>query len=383
MQPRRSPGRVDQAVATLALLLVPLCVFLMGCQNANLLTPQQKATISQGIQNGLVKAVTGLGVLSGLTGLDQPIYIYSPEMPGSAPFQAPGATVHLEGSFSGMGRGVQPSIEIVRKHQGHESTSTVSVTSQGQWSADVDLAQGLNVFVARAVLGDQKGPDSNEVAVQADNAPPAGGVAQTAPAPGPASPQQAPAASLADFRDPLDGKGKPRDNFGADGTSGYIDGKWHFGEDIMVPEGTEVYPVASGDIVSYSPNGWSSPGKADNYGVLIRHRTADGRHFIALYGHLLRPKNPDGSIMGEDEIRRLPLRHVGAAESLGVIGQWNWGNHLHLGIYRNPGNESAMPEHPYGLADGTTPPGVEQDGVNSYNNWLDPLDFLKLHKPAL
>jgi len=184
MQPRRSPGRVDRALAALILILLPLCAFLMGCQNANLLTPQQKAAISQNIQTGLVKTVTGLGVLAGLTGLDQPVYIYSPEMPGAAPFQAPGATVHLEGSFSGMGHGVQPGIEITRKHEGRESTSIVSVTSQGQWSADVDLAQGLNVFVARAVLGNKKGPDSNEVAVQADNAP-----VPSAPQPAPSAGQ--------------------------------------------------------------------------------------------------------------------------------------------------------------------------------------------------
>ncbi len=202
MQPRRSPGRVDRALAALILILLPLCAFLMGCQNANLLTPQQKAAISQNIQTGLVKTVTGLGVLAGLTGLDQPVYIYSPEMPGAAPFQAPGATVHLEGSFSGMGHGVQPGIEITRKHEGRESTSIVSVTSQGQWSADVDLAQGLNVFVARAVLGNKKGPDSNEVAVQADNAP-----VPSAPQPAPSAGQSSALPALMELLQGLAGSG--------------------------------------------------------------------------------------------------------------------------------------------------------------------------------
>ena len=108
---------------------------------------------------------------------------------------------------------------------------------------------------------------------------------------------------------------------GSDHGGTYTEGEYHIGVDIAAPEGSAVWPVADGTVISLSYGGWTN-GSTSNYALLVRHTLSNGSNFIALYGHLIIPskkwKNGD---------------KVHINQPIGKVGDWRFGDHLHLSIW--------------------------------------------------
>ena len=128
-------------------------------------------------------------------------------------------------------------------------------------------------------------------------------------------------------------------------------GSQHLGVDMFAPIGTPVRAIADGVVYDISTGGWGR----GNIAVMIKHRLADGRWFIALYGHL---RNSKGLRKGS---------RVQACSSIGMIGPYSYGSHLHFGVI-NPGR---LPHAPYGTSK-----------RGDHNNFIDPLQFLRSRHPG-
>jgi hypothetical protein len=133
-------------------------------------------------------------------------------------------------------------------------------------------------------------------------------------------------------------------------------GAWHLGVDMFTAVGQPVRAIADGVVYEISTSGWG----AGNVAVMIRHRLADGRSFVALYGHI---RNSRNLRVGE---------RIRACQSIGTIGPYRYaGNsHLHFGVVA-PGK---LPRPPYGTSKRA-----------DHNNFIDPVKFLtsqKRHKAS-
>uniref|UniRef100_UPI0040576247 M23 family metallopeptidase n=1 Tax=Candidatus Electronema sp. TaxID=2698783 RepID=UPI0040576247 len=124
----------------------------------------------------------------------------------------------------------------------------------------------------------------------------------------------------------------------------------HLGVDMFAPIGRPVRAIADGVVHDISTSGWG-PG---NVAVMLRHRLADGRWFIALYGHI---RNVNGLRKGS---------HVQGCQTVGLVGPYRAGSHLHLGIIA-PGK---LPHAPYGTSK-----------RGDHNNFIDPVRFLQTGLP--
>jgi len=138
----------------------------------------------------------------------------------------------------------------------------------------------------------------------------------------------------------------------------------HLAQDIAASEGTAVYAIADGvvthvrsDVGFYGGATCANSGIPGG-GVIIRHKTATGKSFIALYAHL---KNV----------------HVGntviAGEKIGEVRDYTWctsrKDHLHFAI-RFPDRDDA---HRWA--------GYEGPDGNHYG-FVDPIGFLSANSPA-
>ena len=115
---------------------------------------------------------------------------------------------------------------------------------------------------------------------------------------------------------------------------------------MFAPVGTPVRAIADGTVYDISTGGWGW----GNVAVMVKHRLAAGRWFIALYGHI---RNSQGLRKGS---------RVRACSTIGVVGSYSCGSHLHFGVIA-PGR---LPHAPYGTSK-----------RGDHNNFIDPLQFLR------
>lgn len=161
----------------------------------------------------------------------------------------------------------------------------------------------------------------------------------------------------------------------------YLDDSYHNGYDIMANYGAPVYPITGGFVKQLSHKGWSSNGGTINMAVIMVHTTADGRQFRALYGHIeTATLNPKVKVDA----------WIDAGTSIGKVGTWNLGHHLHFGINVLDVNQPL----PYKGPDATTPTantiGYGGIGINHWQGywpdrkgWIDPVFFIETTSPDL
>lgn len=124
----------------------------------------------------------------------------------------------------------------------------------------------------------------------------------------------------------------------------------HLGVDMFAPIGRPVRAIADGVVHDISASGWG----AGNVAIMIRHRLADGRWFIALYGHI---RNTYGLRKGN---------RVQRCGTIGFIGPYRCGSHVHFGVIA-PGRQ---PHAPYGTSK-----------RGDHNNFINPVRFLQSGQP--
>jgi hypothetical protein len=124
----------------------------------------------------------------------------------------------------------------------------------------------------------------------------------------------------------------------------------HLGVDMFAPVGRPVRAVADGVVHDISTSGWGG----GNVAIMVRHRLADGRWFIALYGHI---RNIYGLRKGS---------RVQGCGTIGVIGPYRCGSHVHFGVIA-PGR---LPHAPYGTSK-----------RGDHNNFINPVRFLQTGWP--
>jgi len=143
----------------------------------------------------------------------------------------------------------------------------------------------------------------------------------------------------------------------------YFPGKLHVAQDLGVPEGTPVYPIADG-VVKYAQRNATyghapeDPRRATAAVVIIEHEGNDGP-FCALYGHL---KITDLVPLGP--IRRDQI--IGYIASQAEIYPYS-PPHLHFGLRRGPYDEKNDWKNRLGYLEESVFP----------EQWKDPLPFLK------
>ncbi len=105
----------------------------------------------------------------------------------------------------------------------------------------------------------------------------------------------------------------------------YFSGFYHTGVDMMREKDKDVYAVADGKVVGISYD----DGSGDIWGIgncalVIEHETYDGSIFSAVYGHL--------------QCGTIPARKsdIYGGKSIGKIGYWKNGDHLHFSIHPGP-----------------------------------------------
>lgn len=145
------------------------------------------------------------------------------------------------------------------------------------------------------------------------------------------------------------------------GGSGYNDDDYHIGHDFPGTSNednpTKVYPIADGTIVKISYNGWGT----GNVGVLVRHKLHDCTEFLALYGHVK-------TTVKETE-------RVYAGVSFATVGPWDYGDHLHFGIY------------PFSTIPKSDPANGIGWGIMDCSHWpdtngfVDPIEWLQTKSP--
>jgi len=149
----------------------------------------------------------------------------------------------------------------------------------------------------------------------------------------------------------------------------YITGYYHLGIDMSADINDPVYPISEGKIIGVSIDGWTDA-TTINYAILIKHELNNGKSFIALYGHLLAKT---GDAMPEVDDLVYP------GKSIGTIGDWSGGTHLHFSIWPD---KRSRPSGKYGRVwyvptkkDPTAP------WPKAYGQ-VDPISFLNTHHPS-
>jgi hypothetical protein len=138
----------------------------------------------------------------------------------------------------------------------------------------------------------------------------------------------------------------------------YEDGYYHVGVDIMHPFDGDVYAVADGKIVATSyDDGSGNKWGLGNCALVVEHKKSDSSGvFVAVYGHL------QCSSLKSDIV---------AGRSLGKIGHWKWGDHLHFAIHDGP--YSTMAKSGWGKVPNSSWP--------SQNTFTDPIAFIRNNAP--
>lgn len=139
----------------------------------------------------------------------------------------------------------------------------------------------------------------------------------------------------------------------------YEDGYYHVGVDAMHPFDGDVYAVSDGEVVATSyDDGTGNKWGFGNCALVVEHRKSNlSGVFVAVYGHL------QCSTLKSDIV---------AGRSLGKIGHWKWGDHLHFAIHDGP--YSTMAKSGWGRVPNSSWP--------SQNTFTDPIAFIKTQKPV-
>lgn len=181
---------------------------------------------------------------------------------------------------------------------------------------------------------------------------------------------------------PLDGVDldKAAANFGLEAPAYPSAGKWHCGWDIFPAASADVRAIADGEIHLCSPGGWDlTAGTHDNYAIVVRTPTDDGKIAYVGYGHLRRPEGASGKAMSDDEVRRYRPSNgvVRAGDIIGQLGEYGKAKHLHLFVYFDPDRPGYLPNGGYGRQPLPRPPPTDYHGVLSYGCWRSPRDWMR------
>lgn len=139
-------------------------------------------------------------------------------------------------------------------------------------------------------------------------------------------------------------------------------GKWHKGTDINAGRATPVRALARGVVTEISIDGQDTA-------VMIRHRSVESvptssgptRDFYAVYGHI----TPS-----------VQLGNVASGQQIGVVGPYDTGSHLHLGIRVGQSIVDAWGRGE--LVNGKIPAG---DAYGLTDGWADAMVFLQRYTP--
>lgn len=144
--------------------------------------------------------------------------------------------------------------------------------------------------------------------------------------------------------------------------------KYHTGVDMMFGYNVEVRAVADGVVVDHIGVTSQAFG-ANNLALVIEHRSAERGTFRAVYGHI--------QIAGAKAMGTA----VQAGETVGKIGHWYDGDHLHFGVI-SPGLPGPINTGSYGRW-GYDKYGVIYDNDHPYydNGFIDPIDFIVHNGP--
>ena len=133
----------------------------------------------------------------------------------------------------------------------------------------------------------------------------------------------------------------------------YFLGKCHIGHDFIADYNDPVYPISDGEVYFISPNGWG----IGNIGIVVKHILQDGNEFLAVYGHIQQNNLQSGS-------------KVYTTVPMGNVGNWPYGDHVHLGILPS----LSYPSSGLGLTDSPC--------ALPYNGFVDPINWLNTRTPA-
>ncbi|MBT4447595.1 MAG: peptidoglycan DD-metalloendopeptidase family protein, partial [Candidatus Komeilibacteria bacterium] len=139
----------------------------------------------------------------------------------------------------------------------------------------------------------------------------------------------------------------------------YFPGLYHIGHDYQTDLGAPVYLISDGIIADVSYGGWGETDGQTNVAIFVRHELSDGTFFLALYGHI------QSSFTDEDV-----GVSVYAGNTLGVVGDWDYGIHLHFGV--RPGTE--IPLTNWGR--------MPCDSWPDTNGFVDPINWIENQIPA-
>jgi len=150
-----------------------------------------------------------------------------------------------------------------------------------------------------------------------------------------------------------------------------LTGYYHIGQDIPAAIDTPVYPIADGEIVYVSVNGWNYNTLDNNYGLLVKHKLNDGTEFLALYGHI-RPNLLSLRYTSSGPVN--PPVKVYSSVSFATVGPYGDVPHLHFGIHPGLNIPSSM---------GILPLSQWPDKTQSAptNGFVNPIVWIETHTP--
>jgi len=168
-------------------------------------------------------------------------------------------------------------------------------------------------------------------------------------------------------------------HLGCDSLDSYLGGLYHLAQDMEGTVGDPVLAISDGEVVYVSVHDWGLDFTDENFGLLVKHKSADGSSFYALYGHVL---PDDSSLLGRvDSGWIAPPIAVKGGEQFAVIGSFGNSPHVHFGIISKaslPGGSGkckgwgARPINPcWGTG------AAQQDG-----GFVEPLSWLATHSPT-
>ncbi|NCU41774.1 MAG: M23 family metallopeptidase, partial [Candidatus Moranbacteria bacterium] len=132
---------------------------------------------------------------------------------------------------------------------------------------------------------------------------------------------------------------------------------YHIGVDLVAENvGENVRAISDGKVLDHSPNDWGD----GNIALLVEHESAEHGSFTAIYGH----------------VQRSGAKAIGSAvragETIGKIGYWSNGVHLHFGIVHP---DLTYPIGGFGRAYWSQWGKLNSSGYYD-NGLIDPIDFM-------
>ncbi len=153
----------------------------------------------------------------------------------------------------------------------------------------------------------------------------------------------------------------------------YFNGFYHIGVDMLTAKGNDAYAVADGTAVyiSRDSKSWGS----GNCALVVEHWTNHKEVFTAVYGHLQCDKLPSSA--------SFRAYQVYAGKSVGKIGRWDDGDHLHFAVHYGSFNGSnSIARSGWGMMPNSSWTDPCNGNDKCTNTFTDPVFFLKTHSPA-